>query len=117
MKPGPDGDALHLDRIVEAIELIRHSLVGVVRAAFLEDRTKGDATAPRLAPIGEAGRKLSEELRAGHPDIAWRQIYALRNIVAHRYFDLKYDILWKVVAEHLDALEVACRAELKRIDG
>jgi uncharacterized protein with HEPN domain len=117
MKAGPDGDALHLDRIVEAIELIRNSLAGVDRAAFLDDRTKGDATALRLAAIGEASRRLSEELRARHPDIAWRQIYALRNIVAHHYFDLKYEILWKVVAEHLDTLEVACPAELKRIDG
>ncbi|MEA3050957.1 MAG: hypothetical protein QOG84_2793 [Sphingomonadales bacterium] len=36
MKPGPDGDAFHLDRIVETIELIRNSLDGVDRADPLD---------------------------------------------------------------------------------
>ena len=117
MTPGPEGNALHLDRIVEAIDLVRSSLAGVDRERFLADRTVGDATALRLAAIGEASRKLSEELRARHPHIAWRQMYALRNIVADHYFDLKYELLWKIVAEHLDGLEAATRAELKRIDG
>ena len=117
MNPAPEGDALHLDRVVEAIDLIRADLAGRSRDSFVCDRTVGDATALRLAAIGEASRKLSEELRGRHPDIAWRQMYALRNIVAHHYFNLKYDLLWDIVAEHLDGLEAACRAELKRIDG
>ena len=44
-------------------------------------------------------------------------MYALRNIVAHHYRQLNYRLLWKVATEALDALESACRAELKRIDG
>src|SRR4051812_47913892 len=96
MNPAPEGDALHLDRIVELIERIRISLAGTDPAGFLADRDKGDATALRLAAIGEASRKLSAQLRARHPEIQWTKMYALRNIVAHHYDALDYELLWKI---------------------
>src|SRR3954470_7405732 len=117
MKPSPKGDPLHLDRIVELIRLIISSLSGLDRKTFICDRDKGDVVALRLAAIGEASRKLSPELRGRHPHIPWSKMYTLRNIVAHHYFDLNYDLLWDIAAERLPELEEACRAELKRIDG
>jgi uncharacterized protein with HEPN domain len=116
MTPGPEGDALHLDQIVELIELIRDSLVESSESDFLADRMMGDATALRLGSIGEASRKLSQELIARHPEIEWRKMYALRNIVAHHYQSLNYRLLWKIASDALEPLDAACRAELKRID-
>ncbi len=117
MTPGSEVDALHLDHIVELVELIRADLVGTTEPDFLADRTKGDATALRLASIGEASRKLSIELQARHPQIEWRKMYALRNIVAHHYQSLNYRLLWRIAAGALEPLEIACRTELQRIDG
>jgi uncharacterized protein with HEPN domain len=117
MRPGPDGDALHLDLILEIIDRIQRSLEGYDYRAFLADRDKGDATALRLSAIGESGRKLSDELRSRHPEIDWARMFKLRNIVAHHYDRLNFDILWDVVENALAPLETACRAELKRIDG
>lgn len=117
MNAGPEADALYLDQIVELIELIRVSLVGTDEAEFLLDRTKGDATALRLGAIGEASRKLSGELQERHPEIEWRKMYGLRNIVAHHYRQLNYRILWQIASGTLDPLEEACRVELSRIDG
>ena len=117
MNAGPEADALYLDQIVELIQLFRESLVGTDEAGFLLDRTKGDATALRLGAIGEASRKLSEELQERHPEIEWRRMYGLRNIVAHHYRKLNYRILWQIAAGTLDPLESACRDELSRFDG
>jgi len=117
MNAGPEADALYLDQIVELIQLIRDSLAGTDEADFLLDRTKGDATALRLGAIGEASHKLSNELRKRHPAMAWHRIYGLRNIVAHRYRQLNYRILWQVATEALDPLDEACRSELDRLGG
>jgi uncharacterized protein with HEPN domain len=117
MNRGPGGDALYLDQILELIDLIRENLDGIDQGHFLEDRTRGDATALRLGAIGEASRKLSDELRARHTQIDWRRMYSLRNIAAHHYQKLNYRLLWKVASEALEPLEAVCRAELKRIDG
>lgn len=116
MNAGPEADALYLDQIVELIKLIRETLVGTDEAEFLLDRTKGDATALRLGAIGEASRKLSGELQERHPEIEWRKMYGLRNIVAHHYRQLNYRIPWQIASGTLDPLQEACRDELSRID-
>ena len=116
MKQAPEADALHLDRIVEIIELIRKSIAGIEEGQFLANREKGDATALRLSAIGEHSRKLSEELRSRHPEIPWRRMYSLRNIVAHHYDQLDYHVLWAVASTALDELYAVCRGELAEID-
>ena len=109
MEAGPGADILYLDQIVELMQLIRDSLAGSDEAEFLLDRTIGDATALRLGAIGKASRKLSGELRERHPEIEWRKMYGLRNIVAHHYSQLN-------ATEALGPLEQACRDELSRLD-
>ncbi|TMJ18898.1 MAG: DUF86 domain-containing protein [Alphaproteobacteria bacterium] len=116
MKASPEADSLYLDRIVELIQLIRESLAGVNEGQFLQDRMAGDATALRLGAIGEASRRLSEDLRTRHPEVEWRKMYGLRNIVAHHYHQLNYRMLWQIATGALDRLEVACRDELSRLD-
>jgi uncharacterized protein with HEPN domain len=116
MNSGPEADALYLDQIVELIQLIRESIAGTDEGEFLGDRLKGDATALRLGAIGEARRKLSGQLRVRHPEIEWRKMYGLRNIVAHHYRQLNYRILWQIATGTLGPLEKACRDELSRID-
>ena len=116
MRQAPEADALHLDRIVEIIELIRKSIAGIEEADFLANREKGNATALRLSPVGELSRKLSEELRSRHPHIPWRRMYSLRNIVAQHYDKLDYQLLWAVASLALDDLYAVCREELAEID-
>ncbi|HEY0413481.1 MAG TPA: HepT-like ribonuclease domain-containing protein [Allosphingosinicella sp.] len=115
MNAGPEADPLYLDQIVELIALIRGSLAGIDEDDFLRNRMMGDATALRLGAIGEATRKLSNELRERHREIEWHKMYGLRNIVAHHYRRLNYRILWQIATEALDPLEQACRNELSRI--
>jgi len=116
MDAGPEADPLYLDEIVELVQLIRESLAGTNEGDFLRDRMMGDATALRLGAIGKATRKLSNELRTRHPEIEWRKMYGLRNIVAHHYRQLNYGILWQIASGGLDSLDKACREELSKID-
>jgi len=116
MKPGPEADPLYLDNIVDLILLVREGIAGVQEAECLADRTKGDATALRLAAIEEFSRKLSNELKARHKEIAWVKLIRLRNIVAHHHDQLEYRIIWDAAMNHLERLYTACRAELDEID-
>lgn len=116
MKAGPDADALYLDRIVELIQLIREGLEGVTERRFLQNRDQADATALRLSAIGEFSRKLSESLKERRPEIDWAGMYRLRNIVAHHYNQLDYRIIWSIATQALGVLDLACQAELAKID-
>jgi uncharacterized protein with HEPN domain len=57
-----------------------------------------------LKIIGEAVVKLPEEIRNKAPDIPWRQIIGMRNILIHGYFDVNWDQVWHVVANDLEPL-------------
>ncbi len=54
--------------------------------------------------IGEAARRISEELRRAHPEIPWRSMIAQRNVLAHEYGEIKHERMWVLVTEHLPAL-------------
>ena len=60
--------------------------------------------AHHLQIIGEAASKLSEEFRDAHREIAWPQIVAMRNVIAHEYFGIDLDTVWQVVERDLPEL-------------
>ena len=101
--------------ILELIERIERQTGGMTREAFLQDPDAQDATAYRLVAIGEAARDLDDDLKSRHPDIPWRQIHGMRNILAHEYFTREGEIIWETLKVGLPDLAAACREELKRL--
>jgi uncharacterized protein with HEPN domain len=64
-----------------------------------------DAVIRNLEVIGEAAKGLSDNLRNRNPDIAWKQIAGMRDVLIHHYFGVKLDAVWQVVAEHIPLLK------------
>jgi uncharacterized protein with HEPN domain len=62
--------------------------------------------------ISEANRSLPDEVKARHPEIPWKDVAAIGNILRHEYQRVVADVLWKVVRNDLTPLDAACRAEL-----
>ena len=71
---------------------------------FLDDRKTRNAVERNLEIMGEAAKCVSQEMRANHPDMPWRAIIGLRNVLAHEYGDLRYEVLWAVIEEKLPLL-------------
>ena len=74
----------------------------------------GVNVAARLQTLAEATNRLSDDVKARHPEIRWRAIYGFRNIAAHGYLDLQIDRVWEIVEAHLPALKAVVDAELGR---
>ena len=55
--------------------------------------------------IGEAASRLSEEIRQRHPEVPWRQMIVMRNILVHAYFRVEEDEVWNVVEHDLPKLK------------
>jgi len=66
-----------------------------------------DAIRMRLVEIGEAAADLPDQVRRAEPEIAWRQIVALRNLLTHRYCDTLIPEVTLVVDHDLAQLEAA----------
>ena len=58
-----------------------------------------------LAVIGKAVKAVSVEVRVRHPQVSWRRIGALRDILIHHYFEIDLDIVWDVVCVKLPELK------------
>jgi uncharacterized protein with HEPN domain len=105
---------LYLDDILEAIHQIRTYLGDQDEEAFSTDRKTQDAVIRNLEIIGEAAGRLPEQFQMTAPEIDWRKIKGLRNILIHEYFGVNLPIIWDVVRNKLSPLETVCRELLER---
>lgn len=71
---------------------------------LLNDRTLQWATDRGFGIIGEAARRVSEVGRAAYPDVEWRRIVGLRNVIVHEYEEVDYARHWRVIQEDLPQL-------------
>lgn len=72
-----------------------------------------NAIAMPVFQIGELSKALSSEERRQHPDIPWGGIIKMREIFAHHYGDLNYDILWDTSTNDVPALAEKIRRILE----
>lgn len=90
--------------ILNMAEAIATSLHKVSRAKFDANVEKKGYIVYLLIIIGEAASKLDEEFREAHPAIPWKSIIGMRNIAAHQYWEVNYDIVWKAAHDRVPEL-------------
>jgi uncharacterized protein with HEPN domain len=64
-----------------------------------------DAVVLNLHVIGEAARNVPPEIQAKYPNIEWSNVIAMRHKIAHGYFLVDLNIIWRVVGEPLSRLK------------
>jgi uncharacterized protein with HEPN domain len=62
--------------------------------------------------LGEAIYKLSESFLKTHPQVPWRAIIGMRHILVHDYFDVEWEILWRVLQTRIPPLKADIKAIL-----
>ncbi len=92
---------VYLQDILESIEYIQRFLDGVSEEEFYKNVEKQDAVLRRLEIIGEGVKHLPEEIRKKHPDVPWRQIAGMRDIIIHEYFGVTLEMIWVVATEDI----------------
>ena len=107
---------MQLGDILTAIAKIRTYVQGMSYDAFQADGKTQDAVVRNLEVIGEAARMLPEEVKARASGVDWRKLIGLRNVLIHEYFGLSLPIIWDIVTNKLDALEVACQGIIENLE-
>lgn len=102
-------DEARVDDIVEACDqIVRH--VAADHARFSTDPVLQAAAQRWLEIIGEAATRLSPAFRAAHPEVPWRDIIGMRTILAHGYFDIDHDVVWRAVTVDVPRLRRTLRS-------
>lgn len=107
-----------LEHILEAIERIDLYLADTDEVAFLNDQKTQDAVIRNFEIIGEAAHNIERyhaEFAADHPEVPWTVVYAMRNRVAHGYFDVDLEMVWKTIHADLPELHALIKQLLGEI--
>ena len=109
MKP-LDRNISILEHIVIYCEQIEQTVIrfGNDYAIFAADPIYRNATALCILQIGELVGKLSDDFRETHPAVPWRQIKAMRNIVAHSYGSVDPETTWEIITGDIPDLKQYC---------
>jgi uncharacterized protein with HEPN domain len=95
---------LYLDDIQVSAEKVLRYTRGLGFAQFVSDDKTFDAVVRNLEIIGEAAKNIPQDIRDRYPDVEWRRIAGLRDVVIHEYFGIDDRILWDVVCNHVPRL-------------
>ena len=93
--------------MLEAIKRIQRYTTDLAESSFLVSEMAQDAVIRNIEIIGEAARNIerdSPEFASKHSDIPWTMIYTMRNRVAHGYFTVDLEIVWKTIQQDLPEL-------------
>jgi len=96
---------VYLEDIRQAIGKIQSYTAGLTRDMFNQDDRTVDAVIRNLQIIGEAAKAIPDSIRAGYPNVEWKKIAGLRDILAHQYFEVDLDIIWDVLQNKLPELD------------
>lgn len=96
-----------LKDILDSIEEIEQFTQNISFEQFLNNREKLLAVVKLLEIIGEATKKIPDSLRQRHPQIPWRSVAGMRDLLVHEYWGIDPAVIWRTIQESIPQLKVA----------
>lgn len=108
----------YLRHILEAIERIHRYTEDMSEVAFLNDQKTQDAVIRNFEIIGEASRNIERyhpTFSSEHSYLPLGFAYEMRNALAHGYFKVDLEIVWKTIHSDLPELHAQIKKLLEQI--
>lgn len=87
------------------------------RERYLTNEDLQDIVERRLERVSEAVRRLPTSLTGARPEIPWRGVADLGNVLRHAYDRVDQGRLWEIVVKDLPSMRAAIDALLLLLDG
>jgi uncharacterized protein with HEPN domain len=94
-----------ITHIIECIELIEKYIKGKTKKEFLQDIQLQDSVIRRIEIIGETTKNIPKALKDKYPDIPWKRIAGMRDILVHDYLGIDLNLTWGVAKKEIPKLK------------
>jgi uncharacterized protein with HEPN domain len=99
------GPTVFLRDILDCINKIAKFTENMSYQEFCANEMAKDAVLRNIEIVGEASAHVPEAVKAKYPSIPWDKMKSIRNIIAHEYFGVDFDIIWKTIKGSLPELK------------
>ena len=100
-----------INKMIGYVEKILNYSANISYDEFVKNEMLVEACVFNLSQIGELANKLDDVYRQEHKNIAWKQIYGLRNRIVHDYEGVNLKLVWEIIKSDLPDLQ----NELKKL--
>jgi uncharacterized protein with HEPN domain len=104
-----------LEHIQKEIEILLEIQRRVSKKQFFKDEFLKRTAERCFEKIGEATKKLSDEVKNLTSEIEWKRIAGMRDVVIHDYLDVDYEILWNIMSEKIPDLKKSIKKLKKKL--
>ena len=96
---------LYIQDILDSVTKLEEYINPIDKHSFYENSQIQDAVIRRLEIIGEAVKNIDQDIKDIYPEIPWKQIAGMRDVLAHEYFGVNLERTWKTVKEDIPDLK------------
>ena len=104
-----------LDMLIACNRILEYA-EGLNFEKFSKSSMVVDAIIRNIEILGEAAKKISENIKNKYPEIDWQKIGATRDKVIHSYFGIKLEIVWDIITTHVPKLKKQLEKIIKQED-
>ncbi len=101
MRPIEREYILYLEDMRQSMERIEEYLGDLDFTHFKMNYMVVDAIIRNFEIIGEASKNIPKNVQIKYPEIPWKKMYGLRNLIAHEYFGIDYEMIWEIEKNNL----------------
>ncbi len=95
-----------LEHIRDEISFLVKNTENLTYEELIENAILNKAFVRSLEIIGEASKRIPDEIRIDYPEIDWKGFAGLRDVLIHQYWGVDFEILWNILQDEIPYAEI-----------